>query len=210
MTLRLRLSMLAVVLVAAGLLVAGIATRYELRGFLIDRVDSQLASAAAPVSIYFARGDTDPGAQGPVLGVLPQGSYAAVVITGGSDVAAPSTSARGRHPRTAARGDQAPGGTSTQGDYRVYVTPGQPVTARHAGAAGDRDAAARRQLDAQPAGHAGAAGRPDRAGGGGGDRLLAGATRAAAAGADRGHGRGDRRRRPHTARAGGGARYRGR
>ena len=74
MTLRLRLSMLAVVLVAAGLLVAGIATRYELRGFLIDRVDSQLSSAAEPVSLYFARGDTDQRAQGPVLSVLPPSS----------------------------------------------------------------------------------------------------------------------------------------
>ena len=73
MTLRLRLSMLAVALVAAGLLAAGIATRYELRGFLIDRVDSQLQSATNPVSLYFERGDTDHGAQGPVLGVLPRG-----------------------------------------------------------------------------------------------------------------------------------------
>ena len=83
MTLRLRLSMLAVVLVAAGLLAAGIATRYELRGFLIDRVDTQLQSAATPVSLYFARGDTDAGAQGQVLGVLPRGSYAAVVAADG-------------------------------------------------------------------------------------------------------------------------------
>ena len=83
MTLRLRLSMLAVALVAAGLLAAGIATRYELRGFLIDRVDSQLQSATNPVSLYFERGDTDHGAQGQVLGVLPPGSYAAVV-TGSS------------------------------------------------------------------------------------------------------------------------------
>ena len=86
MTLRLRLSMLAVVLVAAGLLAAGIATRYELRGFLIDRVDSQLQSAASPVSLYFARGDTDEGAQRQVLGVLPRGSYA-VVAPGGSVLA---------------------------------------------------------------------------------------------------------------------------
>ena len=125
MTLRLRLSMLAVVLVAAGLLAAGIATRYELRGFLIDRVDSQLQSATNPVSLYFERGDTDHGAQGPVLGVLPPDSYAAV-ITGSSNVAASQYFGRG----SASDGLQqavisAPDGTSTQGDYRVYVTHGQ-------------------------------------------------------------------------------------
>ena len=125
MTLRLRLSMLAVALVAAGLLAAGIATRYELRGFLIDRVDSQLQSATNPVSLYFERGDTDHGAQGPVLGVLPPDSYAAV-ITGSSNVAASQYFGRG----SASDGLQqavinAPDGTSTQGDYRVYVTHGQ-------------------------------------------------------------------------------------
>ena len=128
MTLRLRLSMLAVVLVAAGLLVAGIATRYELRGFLIDRVDSQLASAAAPVSLYFARGDTDAGAQQQVLGVLPRGSYAAVVAPDGSVLASlyfdnGYVPANLKHEVT-----QAPLGTSTQGDYRMYATPGLPGT----------------------------------------------------------------------------------
>jgi two-component system OmpR family sensor kinase len=129
LTLRLRLSMLAVVLVAAGLLAAGIATRYELRGFLIDRVDSQLSSAAAPVWFYFGRGDTDEQAQRQVLGVLPRGSYAAV-ITGDSHVAASQYFATGsasedlQHAVVNARD-----GTSTQGDYRVYVTHGQPDAA---------------------------------------------------------------------------------
>jgi two-component system OmpR family sensor kinase len=124
-TLRLRLSMLAVVLVAAGLLAAGIATRYELRGFLVDRVDSQLSSAAAPVSIYFARGDTDPDAQQQVLGVLPQGSYAAV-ITGDSHVASSQYFGTGSASEDLQRAVvNAPDGTSTQGDYRVYVTHGE-------------------------------------------------------------------------------------
>jgi two-component system OmpR family sensor kinase len=125
MTLRLRLSMLAVVLVAAGLLAAGIATRYELRGFLIDRVDSQLTSAAAPVSLYFTRGDTDLGAQQQVLGVLPRGSYAAV-ITGSSHVAASQYFGTGSAPEDLQKAViSAPDGTSTQGEYRVYVTHGQ-------------------------------------------------------------------------------------
>ncbi len=125
MTLRLRLSMLAVALVAVGLLAAGIATRYELRGFLIDRVDSQLQSATNPVSLYFARGDTDPGAQQPVLGVLPPGSYAAV-ITGSSHVAASQYFGRGPAPEELPEAIiSAPDGTSTKGAYRVYVTHGQ-------------------------------------------------------------------------------------
>jgi two-component system OmpR family sensor kinase len=117
--------MLAVVLVAAGLLAAGIATRYELRGFLIDRIDSQLQSAAPPVSFYFTRGDTDLAAQQPVLSVLPLGSYAAV-ITGSSHVAASQYFGRGSAPEQLQKAvTSAPDGTSTQGDYRVYVTRGQ-------------------------------------------------------------------------------------
>ena len=128
MTLRLRLSMLAVVLVAAGLLAAGIATRYELRGFLIDRVDSQLQSAADPVSNYFARGDTDPGAQHQVANALPRGSYAAVVDPGGSIAASlyfdeGAVPAHLRHEVT-----EAPVGTSTYDGYRMYATPGIPGT----------------------------------------------------------------------------------
>ena len=77
--LRLRLSIVAVVLVATGLLIAGLATRYELQSFLIDRLDRQLSAAAPPVLFYFARGDNDPGARQQVLGVLPQQSYTAVL-----------------------------------------------------------------------------------------------------------------------------------
>ena len=125
MTLRLRLSMLAVVLVAAGLLAAGIATRYELRGFLIDRVDSQLKSAANPVSLYFARGDTDAGAQQQVQNALPRGSYTAVVASNGSVLASLYFDDGGVPANLKHEATQAPLGTSTQDDYRVYVIPGQ-------------------------------------------------------------------------------------
>src|SRR6478752_10356103 len=125
MTLRLRLSMLAVVLVAAGLLAAGIATRYELRGFLIDRVDSQLKSAANPVSLYFLRGDTDAGAQGQVQNALPRGSYTAVVASNGSVLASLYFDDGGVPANLKHEATQAPLGTSTQDDYRVYVIPGQ-------------------------------------------------------------------------------------
>jgi two-component system, OmpR family, sensor kinase len=128
MTLRLRLSMLAVVLVAAGLLAAGIATRYELRGFLIDRVDSQLQSAADPVSNYFTHGDTDPVAQPQVANALPRGSYAAVVGSNGS-IAASLYFDEGAVPANLKHEvGEAPVGTSTQDDYRMYATPGIPGT----------------------------------------------------------------------------------
>ncbi len=44
-TLRARLSALSVLLVAVGLLVAGVATHYALNSFLVDRVDQQLSGA---------------------------------------------------------------------------------------------------------------------------------------------------------------------
>ena len=77
--LRVRLSIIAVVLVGAGLVIAGVATRIELRSFLLGRTDRQVRSAVPPVLAYFIRGDTDPGAHDQVLGVLAPGSYAALV-----------------------------------------------------------------------------------------------------------------------------------
>ena len=142
MTLRLRLSMLAVVLVAAGLLAAGIATRYELRGFLIDRVDSQLQSAASPVSLYFARGDTDEGAQRQVLGVLPRGSYAAVVAPDGSVLASLYFDDGGVPANLKHEVTQAPLGTSHPGRL-PHVRDTRPAghARRRQRADGDRDAA---------------------------------------------------------------------
>ena len=211
MTLRLRLSMLAVVLVAAGLLAAGIATRYELRGFLIDRVDSQLTIGREPgLALLRARRHrrrcAGAGAERLATWQL-HGRGRLKRLGAGISL----LRRRWRARESEARGDPGAAGDVHPGRLpRVRDTrPGQGRLGRPRPAR-DRDAASRRQLDAQPAGHAGAAGRPDRAGGGGSDRVLAGTPRAAAAGADRGHGRGDRRRRPHTARARGGARHRGR
>jgi two-component system, OmpR family, sensor kinase len=118
--LRLRLSLIAVLLVGIGLVVAGVATRIELRSFLLDRVDSQLGSAQQPVLFYFLRSDTDPSAQDEVLGVLPSGSYAAIVSNDkvvvsqpfGSDV--PAT-------ELAAAAADAPTGESTANGYRFAV-----------------------------------------------------------------------------------------
>ena len=48
-SLRARLTALTVVLVAAGLVAAGIATHYALEGFLIDRVDQEFVNPQEPL-----------------------------------------------------------------------------------------------------------------------------------------------------------------
>src|SRR6266545_448702 len=119
--LRVRLSIIAVVLVGAGLVAAGVATRLELRSFLLDRTDRQLHSAAGPVLAYFLRGDTDAGAQGQVLGVLAPGSYAAVVRGDGSIAAAQPFGTGVPRKALAQRAVHAPVGASTATGYRIVV-----------------------------------------------------------------------------------------
>ena len=78
--LRVRLAILAVVLAACGLLVAGVATRYALERFLIDRVDQQFTSAEGSLSHL---GDTDHAPPAGVFnGALPSHSYAIVYPSG--------------------------------------------------------------------------------------------------------------------------------
>src|SRR3954470_13836962 len=86
LSLRARLSILAVALVAAGLVAVGIATHFALRSFLVDRVDEQFSAAEVPTLVYLT-GDRDPGARDRVANALPLGAYAAIVGHG-DDVAA--------------------------------------------------------------------------------------------------------------------------
>jgi two-component system, OmpR family, sensor kinase len=121
--LRIRLSLVAVCLVGAGLLVAGLATRYELQNFLIDRVDKQLSGAGQPVTAYFLRADNDPGAQQQVIGVLSPGSYAAVISADGRIVASQyfGTGSAPHGLNEAAR--DADIGSSSADGYRLAVLP---------------------------------------------------------------------------------------
>ncbi len=119
--LRVRLSIIAVVLVGVGLVVAGVATRLELRSFLLDRTDRQLHSAAGPVLGFFIRGDTDTGAQQQVLGVLAPGSYAALVSSSGSIAAAQRFGTGVPGKELAGRALAAPVGDSTAAGYRFAV-----------------------------------------------------------------------------------------
>ena len=79
MSLRTRLLLTLLGLVAAGLLVAGIATYSSLRSFLLERVDQQLREARAPVALTLASSqipglpDQPGGGQGPPR--LPPGTY---------------------------------------------------------------------------------------------------------------------------------------
>ena len=103
--------MLAVVLVAAGLLAAGIATRYELRGFLIDRVDCQLQSAANPgLALLRARRHRPRRAGAGAERRCRADSYAAVITGSGTVPASQYFGTRLAHPTSLqARGDQCSG-----------------------------------------------------------------------------------------------------
>jgi two-component system, OmpR family, sensor kinase len=92
-SLRLRLLLALVGLVAAGLLIADGITYYSLRSFLLDRVDQQLLEAQRPVSFALSSGDNG-GPGGGAL--LPNGTYGQLRATGGSVLKAVSFSYSGQ------------------------------------------------------------------------------------------------------------------
>jgi len=87
-SLRTRLLLALLGLVAAGLLVAGIATYSSLRSFLLERMDQQLREARGPVALALASGqipglpDQPGGGQGPPS--LPPGTYGELRNTQGN------------------------------------------------------------------------------------------------------------------------------
>ena len=120
--LRVRLVLLAVGLVAIGLVIAGVATRYALERFLIQRVDQQ----ASPTTLHqLADGIAGEGPPQAAVGLLPQGSFAAVIP------ACPTCHTLDFSPDDSARdaddhqhlATQAPYGYSTTGGYRIVVVP---------------------------------------------------------------------------------------
>lgn len=119
--LRVRLSVVAVVLVALGLGIAAAATRYELSAFLLARVDSQITSAERPTLTFLASGASgQPGSQR-ILGALSTKSYAAVVSKGG-DVLAQQYFDNGQTPKGLLRSAaEAKSGFSTSDGYRIGV-----------------------------------------------------------------------------------------
>lgn len=114
MSLRFRLTAISVLLVALGLLGAGIATRHYLDSFLVERVDQQSTTAEVPALFAFA-GD-DGGSARSLANALPSGSFVALVSSDGA------VSARYVGTGTHEAPDfltSAPRGTSTIDDYRV-------------------------------------------------------------------------------------------
>jgi len=120
--LRVRLVLVAVGLAAIGLMVAGVATRYALERFLIQRVDQQ----ASPTTLHqVADGVAGDGPPQAAVGLLPTGSFATVIP------ACPTCHTLDYSPGdTAADADdhqhlavQAPYGYSTTDDYRIVVVP---------------------------------------------------------------------------------------
>src|SRR6266545_3095307 len=77
MSLRARLLITSVVLVAAGLLVANVATYRLLSNFLLHRTDDQLVAAQAPVLDALQFGGEAPAHQTPTF-LVPPGTYAEV------------------------------------------------------------------------------------------------------------------------------------
>jgi two-component system, OmpR family, sensor kinase len=133
--LRVRLVLVVVVLVTAGLLVAGVATRYALESFLIDRVDQQFGPARHPLVMELSGDDPDSDHLAPNLeGVLPRGSYAAL-ITPGSSVTPEFYSSQSATPASLRELTRsAPLGLSTAGGYRIDVVtaPSAPGGGGHA------------------------------------------------------------------------------
>ena len=86
MTLRLRLLLALVGLVAAGLLIADAATYLSLRSFLMDRVDQQRLDARNPVALALTRGEGafqgDGG--GRAFSAVPPGTYGQLRDTAGA------------------------------------------------------------------------------------------------------------------------------
>jgi two-component system OmpR family sensor kinase len=124
-SLRVRLTALTVLLVAVGLVAAGVATHQALQGFLIDRVDQEFTNQV--------------GRGRPGENTLPPGSYSVFYTEAGQQLFPTYFTPPGTVPpqdllQAVA---SAPEGTTTRGDYRVRVvegrlldgTPGRLVTA---------------------------------------------------------------------------------
>ncbi len=143
MTLRARLALTSVALVAIGLLVAGFATYRFLSDFLLDRVDTQLLAtqgfAEGALLETAGEGPGDPDRPGPGVSTLPYGTYAAAVEESGEVIVAVTVPQQATisPPRF---DDHIPAGdgpvlfTTTSDDgsvrYRVLTVPfhGQPAT----------------------------------------------------------------------------------
>jgi two-component system, OmpR family, sensor kinase len=117
--LRVRLVLVSVALVACGLLVAAIATRYALERFLVQRIDQQFIAAADPLSRFL--GSTESPPPNALQGLLPYKSFAVVLPddSGNYQYFVPSG---GRPPEDLQDvAEEAPYGFSSAAGYRIKV-----------------------------------------------------------------------------------------
>jgi len=125
LTLRLRLILVLVAVVAAALLVAGVVTYVSLQSFLVQRVDQQLATARSPIARALAQtGQGFPGGA-PAGGgdaMFPPGTYGEVVDSSGHVLIEQAFTYGGTQPRPPAL----PAGVTTSAahaeDGRFFVT----------------------------------------------------------------------------------------
>jgi two-component system OmpR family sensor kinase len=120
-SLRARLTVVSVLLVALGLAGAGLATHYALRSFLLDRVDQQFAPAAGPAVHWVT--DHDIGARQCIDNALPLNSYVAAVLPGDDHVVRAHIHGEGRREPLAELAEHAPLGYSSAGGYRLWSVP---------------------------------------------------------------------------------------
>ena len=212
MTLRARLTLVLMVLVAAGLIVADVATFAALRSFLVQRVDQQLRGATAPLGRALASPDL-PSGQVPLPGdgddaFVPSGTYAALYDATDQEVNHVTFSyGAGAEPVPELPSDV----TSFEGGYagvdhrlgggRIGL-PGDRRALRGRVHGRDRDPAHRGPADAPPARRRGGARHARRDRGDGGARLIDRPPGPPAARADRADGRRDRRGGPLPPRRG--------
>jgi two-component system, OmpR family, sensor kinase len=121
MTLRARLTALAVLLVLFGLAAAGVATHYALRSFLVDRLDQEFPPVEAATLRFATDPDRDAPSRQALDSVLPLDSYVAVVYPNGHLL---RPYFHGHHRVTddlTELAGRAPLGYSSEDGYRVHV-----------------------------------------------------------------------------------------
>jgi len=133
-TLRARLTIVLVILVGVGLIVADVATYTALRSFLVQRVDQQLRSSPGlALGILADTGGGFPRPSGGGDGALPAGTYAALIDPSGAIVAEQFVTYGGATPAVPALpstigqgGDEGPFTTGPRGGdgprYRALAT----------------------------------------------------------------------------------------
>jgi two-component system OmpR family sensor kinase len=128
--LRARLTALSVLLVALGLVAAGVATHYALQAFLLDRVDQEFAPAEGAALHWVTDGDQ--GAKLCVDNALPLDSYVVAVLPNGRLLHPHFHPSGARDEEVAEAAAHAPLGYSSAAGFRLRSIPTAQV-ARHPG-----------------------------------------------------------------------------